>query len=261
MAGWTGVLFNSTDLSTLPGVEIFGINHHKRPANTASWQKLIRRHGKKLTNKEYAERLIVISGVITGGSRALYETNRDNFFGYLEPTEATLRIPQSGGNRDYICTVDDIDFDDDPEGGLAKYTIKFVASNPPFGLDTSNTTDTNTTRTGASATETFVKIGGNITACPLITVTLTSGSGLTSSKYIKIMNPTSGKYITITRDWTAGDVLVIDTDAKTCKVNGVAVDYTGVFPTWEPSDTQIYREDNFTTRNITVNMVHKKRWL
>lgn len=259
--GWSSILFNSVDLSLEAGVQINSINHHKRPVRQNNWQKLIRKHGKKLVNSEYGERLIVIGGVITGTSRANYEYNRDCFFRKLEPQEATLRIPQSGTTRDYICSVDDIDFDDQPEGGLAKFTIAFVASNPPFGLDISNTTDVNTTRTGANATETFAPaIGGNVTAYPLITVTLVSGTGLTS-KYIQIKNPTTGKYIQVTRTWVAGDILIIDTDLKTVKVNGTAVDFTGVFPTWEPTHTQLYREDNLTTRSITVNMVHKKRWL
>lgn len=261
MAGWAPVLFNAVDITTLPGVEIYSIEHHKRPSRQNQWTKLARRHGKKLVNSEYAERLIVLSGVISASSRANYEARRDTLFYYLDVQEGILQLPVANSTRNFYCTVDDIDFADQPEGGLAKFILKFIASNPPFGLDVSNTTPVNTVRTGASATETFAPvIGGTVYALPTITVTLNSGTGLTS-KYIQIKNPTSGKYIQINRTWVAGDVLVIDCDAKTVKVNGTAVDFTGNFPVWEPSHNQLYREDNFTTRNITVNMVYKKRWL
>lgn len=260
MAGWTGVIFSGVDLSTLPGVEIIKIDHHKRPVRTNNRQKLARQDGKKLIRSDYDERIIAVQAVLRGTSRANYEQNRDNLFLYLEPQEATLRVPQSGGNRDYTCTVDNIDYTDDPVGGFSVVLMQFVASNPPFGKDTSNTTGSNSRFTGASKTETFVAIGGTVEALPVITVTLHSGTGLTS-KYIEIENPATAKAIRITRTWVAGDILIIDCENKTVKVNGTTVDFTGVFPTWRPSDTQLAYEDNLTTRDVTVNMVYKKRWL
>lgn len=258
--GWSGLLFNSVDLSTLPGVDIHTIDHHKRPVRLNNWQKLTRAHGKKLTNGDYGEKLIVVGLTLSGTSRANYEANRDNLLKYLEVQEATLRFPVAGANRDFTASVDDVDYPQMSSGGFAEVLIKFIASNPPFGVDTSNTTLVNTIRTGASATETFVALGGTIDAEPVITVTLNSGTGLTS-KYIKITNPASGKYVQVTRTWIAGDVLVIDVINKTVKVNGTAVDWLGSWPTYAPTDTQLTREDDFTTRNITVNMVAKRRWL
>lgn len=257
---WAGVLFNSVDLTTLPGFEIFKIDHHKRPVRVSNWQKLARSDGKKLVNSEYSERVITISGVLRGTSRANYEANRDNLFLYLEPQEATLRIPQSGGNRDYTATVDDIDYSDEPQGGLAPIVLKFVCSNPPYGRDTSTTTSVNTRFTGSSKANTFVAVGGSKPALPVLTVTLNSGSGLTS-KYIQLTNSTTGKLIKVTRTWVAGDVLVIDCENKTVKVNGAAVDYTGVFPSWNPTDTQLQYDDTLTTRDVTLTMVYKRRWL
>lgn len=260
MASWTGVLFNSVDLATVEGVEVTSIDHHKRPVRSNSWQKLARQDGKKLVKSDYDERVIAITAILRGTNRATYEVNRDKLFQYLDVQEATLRVPQSGGNRDYTCTVDEIDYVDNPVGGFSKVMIKFVASNPPFGRDTSNTTATNSRFTGAAKTDTFVAIGGSVAALPVITLTLNSGTGLTST-YMEITNPASGKTLRVTRTWTAADVLVIDTENKTVKVNGTDVDYTGVFPSWAPTDTQLQYADTFTTRNVTMNMVYKKRWL
>ncbi len=257
---WSSVLFNSVDLTTLPGVEIIRIDHHRKPGRNNNYQKLARQHGKKLVNSDYNERIIAINAILRGTDRATYEQNRDNFFMYLDPQEATLRFPVSGANRDYICTVDEIDYKDDVEGGLSEVVVKFVASNPPFGKDTSNNTATNSQFTGATKTDTFVAIGGSMETTPVITVTLNSGTGLTSG-YIQIKNPATGKYIKVTRTWTAADVLIVDVENQTVKVNGTAVDFTGVFPKWRPSDTQLQYDDNFTTRNVTMNMVYKKRWL
>jgi hypothetical protein len=143
---------------------------------------------------------------------------------------------------------------------LAPIVIKFVASNPPFGRDSSTTTQVNTRFTGASKTNTFVAVGGNKPVLPVLTITLNSGTGLTS-KYIQLTNSTTGKLIKVTRTWVAGDVLVIDCENKTVKVNGSAVDYTGVFPSWNPTDTQLQYDDTLTTRDVTLTMVYKRRWL
>lgn len=261
MASWADVLFNSQDLTELAGVKIHSIDHHKRPKRNTDYKKLARVHGRKLVNTEYAERIIEIGGMITAADRATYETRRDTLLRYLEPVEATLRIPQSSGNRDYIATVEDINYPELPSGGLAFFVVKFVCADPPFGMDTSNTTPiSGHTFTTFTSTVNFPEIGGSVPARPIITVTLSAVTGPTS-KFIKLTNPGSAKFIKVTRTWAASDILIVDNDAQTVKVNGAAVDFTGGFIDFEPDDTQLTYEDDFTTRTVTIGIVYKKRWL
>lgn len=256
---YTSVLFNSVDLTTLSNnIQINAIDIYKRPVRNLQLQKLARRDGQKLVNAEYAEKIITIEGIISGTSRANFESLRDTFLRYLDAKDATLRFSQSGANRDYTATVSNIVWNN-TGGGLATFSIEFNCSDP-LGYDTSNTTDVNgVTITTASSVRTITAVGGSYAGLPTITVLLNSGTGLTS-KAITITDQT-GAAITITRTWVAADSLVVDSAAKTVKVNGSAVDYTGTFPCLKPGDTQITYADGLTTRNVTFTVVHKNRYL
>lgn len=254
------ILFNSVDLTGLTGIYFDRIDLHSRPVRNITSAKLARYDGNQLIHQEYAEKEIVIEGFFSAADRATYEGYRDTLLANLQAQEATLRISQSGANRDYTATVADIIFSD-ADGGTAFFSIKFLCSTP-FGQDATATTDLNASaNTAATASPTFTAIGGSYKAQPTITVSLSAVTGATS-KYIKLTNPTTGQYIQVTRTWAATpDVLIVDVGARTVTVNGVAVDYTGVFPEFDTTDTTLQYDDNFTTRTVAITMTHKKRWL
>lgn len=261
MQGWKPVIFNGVDLSELAGVTITEINHHKRPIRSMVRRKLARADGSKLVQGEYGDRMITMAGVVTGTSRANYEANRDTLFRYLNELEATLRLSQAGANRDYVCSVDDIDFTEKPTGGFAPFVIKFIVGNPPFGVDaTSSTVMAAKTVTGSSGTHGFTPFGGSADWLPVFTVTMSALSGGTG-KYVRITNPATGKYIQLTRNWSALDVLVVDCEAKTCRVNGALMDFQGVFPSFGPDDGSVTYSDTLTTRSITIAITGKRRYL
>ncbi len=259
---WSSVLFNSQDLTTIAGVNIEKVQFHNRGRRKSARKKLARTHGSKLITALYDEKEIFIKGVINGTSKSAFEQNRDTFFRYLDPVEATLRVPQAGGNRDYVATVDDVSWDEDPMGGFGKFTVRFVCSKP-FGLDTSLTTAFNATgKTTATFTQTFAPaIGGSIECLAIITVTLSAVSGGTS-KYIKITDPATSRYIQIARTWSAADVLIVDASLNTVKVNGTSVDFTGNLLKLRVGSTQLQYDDNFTTsRTVAMKLEYKKRYL
>lgn len=256
---YSSVLFNSQDLTTLAGVQINEVNFEKRPNRTVTRKQLALADNQKVVRTLYAERTIIISGILTGSTQDIFNTNRDSLMRYLQPQEATLRLSQSGANRDYTATVDEVSWTEEPIGGFGLFEITFICSTA-YGQDTANTTALNTIMSGSSFTSTFLPISGQYTVEPVITITLGTITGGTN-KFIQITNPTSGKLIKVTRTWANGDVLVIDVAAKTVKVNGTAVDFTGVLPTWEVGDTQLAYSDTLTTRSVTVNMAYKKRYL
>lgn len=253
------ITFNSVDLTSLTNTYFNRIDHHSRPKRNMTVAKLARYDGNQLIHQEYAEKEIIIEGFISAADRATYETNRDTLLLNLQAQEATLRISQAGANRDYTATTSDIIFSE-TDGGLGFFSIKFLC-NAPFGQDATATTDLNaTSNTAATLSPTFTAIGGSYKAQPTFTLTLSAVTGATS-KYIKLTNPTTGQYIQITRTWANSDVLVVNVAARTVTVNGTAVDYTGVFPEFDTTDTTLQYDDNFTTRTVLITMTHKKRYL
>lgn len=122
--------------------------------------------------------------------------------------------------------------------------------------------------TSSSVSFPFVALGTAPYQQPVITVTLTAIGGSPAAGTISIGNNATGQQINITRTWTAGDILVIDTTLTTTTpvtVNGNAVSFTGAFPSFFSSaagtaGTLTYF-DNFASRTFTISAVYSKAYL
>lgn len=256
----SGITFNSVDLTALTGINFNRLDISNTPKKELSILKIARADGVKLVNADLAEKLIVLEGFISAATPGDFETARDLLLKNLRAEEATLRILQGDRERDYTATAEGVIVSED-NGGFGVFTIKFVCSDP-LGYETNATTDlAASSNTAASVTKTFTAIGGSYKAQPVIRVNISAISGGTN-KYIKLTNPANSQYIKITRTWGAGDALEVDVANKTVTVNGTAVDYTGVFPEFDPGATQLTYEDDFTTsRTVLISMSHKNRYI
>lgn len=72
-----------------------------------------------------------------------------------------------------------------------------------------------------------IDLGGSAQPRPVLTIKFT---GITNLAAMTLRNKTTGDLVTITRTWTAGDNLIIDTESKTVTVNNAPVDFTNVLP-------------------------------
>lgn len=257
------VHFNDHDLSTITSgtasVTITRRDPHSLPKRELDAVKLARADGQKLVNAQYAEREIMIEGVISGGSRNDLEAVRDTILSYISAEEARLEFEQAGALRRYYCTMQDAIFSN-TEGGMTNFSLKFVASDP-YGYDAASTTLSgltgNITATPTTKTTTF---SGSGTQLPTITVTVTAVTGGTNAT-LSISNPATGQQIQVNRNWASSDVLVINAVTRATTVNGVAVAYTGSFPEWSPGAASIIYSDTFTTRTATLGATYTIRRL
>ena len=258
---WTGIFFDHVDLAGLPGVQINKLDPHSRAKLSVNRLSLAKADGQKLVNANYENKVIKIEGTIRGNSREQFEERYQNFFKYINTKEALLQIPQAGNMLNYIATAEETSWTDDQVGTWGQFSVTFVASTP-YGENPNYTTATNAVGiTTASSTELIVPaIQGSYKASPLITVTLTNFSTANVSDHIKVINEATGKYIKVTRVWTIGDVLVIDNTAKTVKVNGTDVDFSGVFLDFEPGTAYVGQENSFSVhRTLTLKLEYKRR--
>lgn len=260
---YTGITFNSVDLTTLVpgnnGIQFWRIDHLDAPDRLLDFQKLARAPGSKLIDDQLDTKIISLYGTLSGTTKALFEANRDLLLSKIQASNAVLRIPVAGANRDFTGTFKRPDLPYKPGGGLAEFTLTFVCTDP-LGYLTSATTDVSAVViTTTPSTKTFAAIGGSYYANPTITAVLGSGTGLTN-KTMTITNQ-AGNALVISRTFVAADSIVIDVGAQTVKVNGVLTDYTGTFPTLAVGDTQITYADTLTTRSVTLTVTHKNRYL
>jgi hypothetical protein len=258
---WQNVFFNAVDLAALAGVSITKVQFHNRPKRATNRKKLARADGSRLINSEYDTKVITVEGVIRGDTKPLFEQNRDMFFKYIEPTEATFSVQQGGETRNYQASVDETSWTQEPLGSFGIFAVGFVCSYP-FSESTGYITALNSTgNTLFSFSKTFnAPILGSYKCQPVISITVTSASTANVSDSITITDPLSGKSMTLTRVWAAGDIAILDSSAHSVTVNGVTTDFTGVFIELAPGSNYINYEDTFSiSRSVGLRVEYKKR--
>lgn len=249
---------NDNNVSAIAYTSVRFRRIHNLAKRNVTTYKLARANGSKFVRAEYASKEIVIEGEIAAPSRDLMETSLDTLMSYLDATEARIEFNEGGALRRYYGTVTN-NIITDPKGGYAPFAITILCSDP-FAYDPTTTTlYTHNTITTTPVTDT-ITVAGGYRAHPLFTITVTSMTAA-STAGVRITNPATGQYIDITRTWTNGDVLVIDTKNRTVKVNGTAVDYTGVFPYWALGSGSVTYSDTFTTRSVNTGATYQKRYL
>src|SRR5690606_6965141 len=138
----------------------------------------------------------------------------DTFKAYLNGEDKNLDIAHAGSTRRFIATVSGGEII--RPNGLAwgSFAVDFSCSKP-FGMDTSTTTALNVTgRTLQNYTYSYTWLGSAPIPEPIFTYTLTaitSGSG----QSVMLSNQSTGQHMSITRDWTNGDVHVMNVPTKT----------------------------------------------
>jgi hypothetical protein len=74
-------------------------------------------------------------------------------------------------------------------------------------------------------------------------------------------NGGTGQTITLTRTWSAGDIVVIDGTQKTVTVNGSPINFLGAFPEFPPGSQTIQYSDTFVSRSMTELVTYTAAYL
>lgn len=257
------VVYNNVDISALTGITITDIAKDDLPIRNVTDYTLARTDGRKQIAAFYDNRQIVISGVIIAIDVPTFESYRATLVQNLQGQDLALDLVINQVQERFFATVSSLVFTNS-DGGFGVFTLTFECSSP-FGIDPNmQTALATTTITTATSTQNLGSIQGSYKAAPYISVYLTSGTGFnTVSNYMKITNPTTGKYIQMTRASAAGELTVVDVYNKTVKVNNVAVDFTGNLDLfWDiGAGGQVQYDDNFSTRSINLTFQYFPRFL
>ena len=198
------------------------------------------RDGFEVVDVRYSQKIITINGWLISDSGANLKTLIDNFKNYLRPNESNLDIETYPGSGEYIRWIASTRTIEIPEEHWQvtqkPFRVEFLCK--PFGKATSSTTIN--LNSGSNITtspyEETIFVDGTYRTKPVITITINSETNMTAFKF---ENDTNDDYIQVSTSFSASDILEIDCENETVKLNGSIEDFTGVFPYLEPGDNSL----------------------
>ena len=252
----TSAYFNNFDLNTLEGINITNYSTRDLPARNLTSSKLARANKSLLTSAEYASKSVSITGFSGGNNWEEIVDNFDRLKGHVQDIEGIIGVKQGSKDIEYIGTLNGVSYEE--FGQNIGFTLTFLCSNP-IGRDASGSNLFEATNiTTSTLTKTFT-VGGSALAAPRFTFVLTSVTGGTN-KSISLLNAATSKGIKITRNWTSGDILNINSDTMEVLVNGISIDFQGQFPTYLPGNRTLQYIDDFSNRNITLSAIYTRQY-
>jgi hypothetical protein len=253
------LFFNNTELTAIPGLIIESIGVSDPPNRIIESYKRARTHGRAVVAGFNDDRPIIVKGKFAANSQVQFEQARDTLLAAIYTLQGVLRTDVSGAPRLFNCTLDRPKI---PEhmGGFAEVELDFNAYDP-FGYDLGYTTPASTTTTLPNKDFSITFGGSASRQYPLITLTVTSVTGSTTSSILSITNRTTGQTTTITGLVTTGDVFTIDTEQGKVFKNGVAISFGGALPYAAPGLVWFsYADTGLTTRNVSIQPLYRKRY-
>lgn len=252
------VTFGNKRLQSVEGLMVTRIDNNSFPQRNLNSFSLANADGGTTSSAFFGSRNITISAVIARQSRELLDQSISNLREIVDKVNQTLRLPVESTHRDYRnVTLSSMSLQDS-SGGYTSITLGFVASDV-FGYDTISTELLNVVNLTSGNKSYPVTVEGTASQLPIITLTLDSAT-TTSNRSVTFTNPATGVSISVQRDWTASEVLVIDCDSGSVKVDDVDVEFSGNFLEFASGDGNFAYSDNFTERQVDINVTYTKRY-
>lgn len=249
------VTFDGNDLASVSGLSIIGTDPHRPSVRDLNSAPLARIDRSIVTSAFYTSRKIHVLASLQASSKANLQSALRTLESLLQTKEGLLVFSIAGVSTQFTATKNNIMLSNEA-GGFAELDIEFYCSDP-MGYAVSSTTLYNYAALVGGSYSFAVTWSGNVTQQPVITITLNNVTGGTA-KTITVSNPTTGVQLNILRTWANSDILIINSKTKTVTVNGVDISFTGGVPEWSVKQPINYADD-FTTRNIAVNLVYQIR--
>jgi phage-related protein len=201
------------------------------------------------TRKIIARCEIVAPGYVPG------QIAHDNVIERLYGTNKLLSFIYAGDDRHFTGTPSE-PVESEWIGGFKRMSLIFDCHDP-FGYSPNYTTSSVSAQT-ASSISTSPSWNGTYSALPIITIDINS---LTVSNPGTITVQSGSGTVAITRTWTAGELLIVNSETGKITVDGVEVPYSGILPRFTETQKSTTYTDNFTARNIDLEVKYKARYV
>lgn len=258
--GVRDIYFNGVDITALsPYLNFSYRDIHNLPDRDVVDYKRSRKDGYAFVNAEYGGATKDLIGWFSAPTREIMEQLRDLLLSKLQGKNGTLQLNESGAPRKYYGSLKNYVPTAKKGGGFEVFTLTFRLSDP-FGYDLNPIITGLGTPITFSFTDKPYTFRGTYDSVPAITLVLNSfvGSG---DRGITVTNPATGIYQTVTRTWTAADIVIFDPANNQVLVNGVATAWTGGLLSWAVGPGFIRISDTLTQRNIAAQVSELPRYV
>ena len=214
--------------------------------------------GGVLVDAKYRPRPIILEGHITGSDQQDTEEKIQLFKRAMNKEEKELKIDDEGDFTTYTASFSALEMQRNRGLTKANYRMQMMCAEPT-GLVGGVVSLINTTSTQNSDLI-ALNVVGSYKAQPQVSITIDSFTG-SGDQSVSFRNSKNFAGITITRTWTAGDEITIDSLNLDVTVNGSVVDFTGIFPEFEPGSGTALYSDTFSARSSDIVATYNKRKL
>lgn len=252
-----GILYGSFNMQA-DGVTVTDTNVYSSPPNKIQADKLAESDGALVVKQQYDSKTFTVEGYLRADTLTDLELLMDAFKAAMAVKNQAFDIDYAGGVRRYLASSQNVILAKS-SNTTAGFSVEFLSPDG-VGWDVESTSLLTPTGITLSNVLSSITVGGTYQAEPLIEVTINTITGGTD-KTLTVSNGTSLRGLSVTRTWTAGDVLEIDTLTKSVYVNDIPVEFSGQFPRWMVGAGSIGYLDNFSARDITIEASYTRRWL
>lgn len=248
------IRFDNVNINSAP-YRVREISHEDVGEREMNLFSLARRRGSLLATSEIKSKIVSVSGTVFGAGRDALESNIDSLKALLFKQAKNLDIDYSAGTRRYVATLRKFSVVRDfYHLNYAPFTADFYVPSG-VGKDTTVTSVTDEDITDLEY-ETAVQIYGAIE--PYVSITISIDS-LTAVTKIEVLG--GGNKITIEDTFSAGDVIVINSESLKVTINGTEYEYSGIFPRFEVGSNPVYVTTTGTAVQYDISFDYYKNYL
>lgn len=254
-----GIKYGAFVLQNPPYNWVHSTDVYSSPESSVQTTTLAEADGALVVQQKFKSKTYSIEGVIRRNTIPELETALDEFKAAMAVKNQAFDVDYASDIRRYLSYATTVIIARSPRNTSAGFSVAFVC---PDGVGWSVDSTALISPTGITTSSVGIPITtqGTYKVEPLTTVTFNTVTGGTS-KTVTISNGTSLRGISVTRNWTTGDVLEIDSLKMSVYVNNQPVDFTGQFPKWDVGTSELQYLDDLATRDVTIKSSYTRRWL
>lgn len=216
---------------------------------------LARKRGGNILLTDYGAKKFSIKGSITGTDRADLESKINDFKELISRQSKNLDYDYAGATQRLIatsvkCEINRKGF----HNTKAPFEVDFIA---PDGVayDTGVTTISLTGITDLTQAST-IDVDGNVDPEMKLTIEINSLTAITAIEFLA-----NGSKISITDTFSASDIIVINGRTMKVTVNGIEVEYTGIFPEFTIGTNSYEINSTGTAINYDADFEYTKTYI
>lgn len=252
-----GVKFGGYDLQS-GGVVIEETDVWSPPDREIQAAELAGRDGALVVQQRYRSKRFSIRGHIQKPTRVEADQARDAFLVAVSTKNTSFDIDHGSSIRRYLASANNVGLTR-PTPTTFLFDVEFLSPDG-MGWDIDTTQILAPTNVSTTAASIPITVGGTYQSEPMITLIMSSLTGGTN-RTVTVRNGETMRGLSITRDWSLGDTLEINSLKKSVYINGVTTMFTGQFPVFEPGQRILGYVDDLTSRSASLSMSHIQRWL